>query len=69
MDLPLIFSSRNRGPGKIGSGSTAVAAIETGRHYVGIEIEQRYCDLSEGNVEQARREKELSDRQLDLFGR
>lgn len=53
----------------LGSGSTAVAAIETGRHYVGIEIEREYYELSEGYVEQARKEKKLSDRQLDLFGR
>ncbi len=31
----------------IGSGSTAVAAIETGRHYVGFDTEQRYLDIAE----------------------
>ena len=30
----------------IGSGTTAVAAKQLGRHYVGIDIEKRYCDLA-----------------------
>jgi len=30
----------------IGSGSTAVAAVNTGRHFIGIDIEQKFCDIS-----------------------
>jgi hypothetical protein len=40
----------------LGSGSTAVAAIRTGRHYVGYDLDQSYVDLAESRVaeEQAR---------------
>ena len=31
----------------IGSGSTAIAAVETGRHYVGFDTEQSYIDLAQ----------------------
>ena len=31
----------------IGSGSTAIAAVETGRHYVGFDTNQGYLDLAE----------------------
>jgi DNA modification methylase len=29
----------------IGSGTTAIAAIRTGRHYIGFEIEPTYCEI------------------------
>lgn len=34
----------------IGSGTTAVAAIRTGRHYIGFEIEQGYCEIAERRI-------------------
>lgn len=34
----------------MGSGTTAVAAIRTGRHYVGFEIEQAYCEIAERRI-------------------
>ncbi len=30
----------------IGSGTTAVAALKTGRHYVGYEIDETYVDIA-----------------------
>lgn len=39
----------------IGSGSTAVAAVETGRHYVGFDTDQAYIDLAKSRVEEATR--------------
>jgi DNA modification methylase len=38
----------------IGSGTTAIAAIEAGRHYVGFDTEQSYIDLAEGRILEAR---------------
>ena len=35
----------------VGSGTSAVAAKKLGRHYIGIDIMQEYCDLSNGNLE------------------
>ena len=34
----------------IGSGTTAVAAIRSGRHYIGFEIEQAYCEIAERRI-------------------
>ena len=36
----------------IGSGTTAVAAIRTGRHYIGFEIEQVYCEIAERRIQE-----------------
>ena len=30
----------------LGSGTTAVACINTGRHYIGFELDQRYYDIA-----------------------
>ena len=42
----------------IGSGTTAIAAIESGRHYIGIDIDPLYCDLARTRIEECRIEKE-----------
>jgi site-specific DNA-methyltransferase (adenine-specific) len=34
----------------LGSGSTAVAAVETGRHYIGYELNRDYIDLAERRI-------------------
>jgi site-specific DNA-methyltransferase (adenine-specific) len=36
----------------LGSGSTAVAAVETGRHYVGYDLSKEYIDLAEKRIRQ-----------------
>lgn len=38
----------------IGSGTTAMAAVETGRHYIGFDTEPAYIDLAEKRIEEAR---------------
>lgn len=38
----------------IGSGTTAVAAIMTGRHYIGFDTEQTYIELAEKRIQEAR---------------
>lgn len=42
-----------------GSGSTCVACINTNRHYIGIEKEKEYYDISVNRVEEAKRLKEV----------
>jgi len=37
----------------LGSGSTAVAAVETGRHYVGYDLSKEYLELAERRIRQA----------------
>jgi len=48
----------------IGSGTTAIAAIRTGRHYIGIEKEQKYCDIARERIriEQAQLKLDLKAR-------
>lgn len=36
----------------IGSGTTAVAAIRTGRHYIGFEIEPAYCEVARHRIQE-----------------
>ncbi|HEV3262775.1 MAG TPA: site-specific DNA-methyltransferase, partial [Gemmataceae bacterium] len=43
----------------MGSGSTGVAAVKEGRHFVGIEIERRYFDLACKRIEEAYAEPRL----------
>jgi len=40
-----------------GSGTTAVAAVETGRHYVGFDIDQGYLDIAERRLLETREPK------------
>ncbi len=41
----------------LGSGTTAVAAIETGRRWIGIEISEGYCDIAVKRIELAYEKK------------
>lgn len=42
----------------IGSGTTAVAAINTGRNFIGIEKEPEYVEIAKRRVDEARAERE-----------
>lgn len=46
-----------------GAGSECVAAKMTGRHYIGFEIEEEYCKISEARLAHAEKESE----QINLF--
>lgn len=41
----------------MGSGTTAVAAIKTGRKYIGFELSEEYCRIAEERVANARQEE------------
>ena len=38
----------------IGSGTTAVAAINTGRNFIGIEMDKGYCDIANKRIQEAK---------------
>jgi len=43
----------------IGSGTTAVASLNTGRFFIGIEKEPKYCEIARKRVEQAQSQQSL----------
>lgn len=45
----------------VGSGTTAVAAVMTGRHYVGIDINEEYIKLAEKRVGEARKQRRMTE--------
>jgi len=49
----------------MGSGQTAIAAIKTGRYYVGYEIEEEYVKLAERRI----KEFEMQFKSPKLFGK
>ena len=40
----------------LGSGTTAVAAANTGRHYIGFELDERYCAMACKRLDDAKME-------------
>lgn len=45
----------------LGSGSTAVAAVETGRHYIGYDTDPNYVAIAEERLERAKEAKVAAD--------
>lgn len=45
----------------MGSGTTAVAAIKSGRHYIGFDISQEYCEIAEHRISEAIKHREEED--------
>ena len=44
----------------IGSGTTAIACINTNRNYIGFEQDKHYCDIANERIRKALVEKEVS---------
>ena len=42
----------------IGSGTTAIAALRTGRHYIGFEIDKSYCEIAEQRIREEGEQRE-----------
>jgi len=42
----------------LGSGTTAVAAVNTNRHYIGFELDPGYFDIACSRLDDAERERE-----------
>ncbi len=45
----------------IGSGTTGVAAVMTGRHFVGIDINPEYVELARKRIEEVLRQRKITD--------
>ena len=45
----------------IGTGTTAVACINTGRHYIGFEISKEYCEIARERIKNALKVRGLTD--------
>jgi len=45
----------------VGSGTTCVAALKTGRHCVGIDIEEKYVEIAKQRIEQLLKTKKITD--------
>jgi site-specific DNA-methyltransferase (adenine-specific) len=43
-----------------GSGTTGVAAVQTGRNFIGIEIEPKYYDIARQRIEAAQQQLTLA---------
>lgn len=44
----------------IGSGTTAIACINTNRNYIGFELDKHYCDIANERIQKALAEKEVN---------
>ena len=42
----------------MGSGSTGVACVNTGRKFIGIELDEKYFNIAENRIEEAVNKKE-----------
>lgn len=51
----------------LGSGTTAVVALDLQRTIIGFEICEKYCDLAANRIDDFLREKQISEAQLSLF--
>lgn len=51
----------------MGSGSTGVACVNTGRDFIGIELDKGYYDIACKRIAQAKEDKAIDDLQMRLF--
>jgi site-specific DNA-methyltransferase (adenine-specific) len=60
-----ILASTNQGDVVLdpcmGSGTTAIACINTNRNYIGFELDKHYCDIANERVQKAMRDKAVTE--------
>lgn len=49
----------------IGSGTTAIAALQTGRDYIGIDISKKYCKMARSRIIQHRNNKKRNSKKVE----
>ena len=50
----------------MGSGSTGVACVNTGRKFIGIELDEKYFNIAKERIEKSKHNKSMIDRQIKL---
>ncbi|ADC65735.1 DNA methylase N-4/N-6 domain protein [Ferroglobus placidus DSM 10642] len=45
----------------VGSGTTCVAALKTGRHFIGIDIEEKYVEIAKRRIKEIKATKKLTE--------
>ena len=50
----------------VGSGTTAIAAINTNRNYIGFELDKQYCDIANERIEEYTNQMNLLDLRGDV---
>ena len=48
----------------MGSGTTAIACINTNRNYIGFELDKHYCDIANERIQRAIQDKAASEKGL-----
>jgi site-specific DNA-methyltransferase (adenine-specific) len=48
----------------LGSGTTAVAALRTGRRFIGIELSKEYCDIANKRIQQELSQPKLFNQEI-----
>lgn len=43
----------------MGSGSTGVACVNTGRKFIGIELDKKYFDIAKNRIEESEKERKI----------
>ena len=51
----------------MGSGTTAVAAVNTNRHYIGFELDPGYFDIACSRLDEAEREREREKQKIIII--
>ena len=44
-----------------GSGTTAIACINTNRNYIGFELDKHYCDIANERIQRAMQDKAVGE--------
>lgn len=50
----------------MGSGTTGVACVQTGRSFIGIEIDEGYFNIARDRIEQAQKDQAERERQFEM---
>ena len=58
--MPILYSDHKQASNTMGSGTTGVACVQSGRKFIGIEKDAKYFDIACNRIRKAVEEKEKS---------